>query len=1141
MIDELIGLLLGLACLATPLVLLGLVIYLATRPRAKSAALGEHEAAIALLRGEQLALERRIAALEARLASPEGKAALAAPSEATGEQGAPPPPLSAEPDRRALEAVASAPHASVLTAPAAAPPLASPPALSPAAEPAQDGSSLAAPAQDVETSQARDAAEGPELEPTSRAEVEASASDAAAPSVSREEATTTGGGAPPTGGGSGSSGPPPEGTTGARPSAPAPRSSVGWEQWIGVRGAAALGSLVLILAALYFFQYSIEHDLIPPFVRVLVGLGVGLGCVLGSERLRRRYGEARFEGAPLGSTLANWLAGAGIAILYASSWAASGLYHLVPALGSGIAMVAVTAACVGLATRRSSLAIGVLGLFGGFVTPIALSSGEDHPIPLFTYLLLLDVALLYVARRKRWPALAILALVGTALYQLAWFFGRMSEASLLVGLAILLVFPAVIVAMSLSGPRPDDPSGEPSGVTWLDRVSRIASILSPFVLAVAFTRLPATPMSFAATLVVLIVVPIGALVLAWRSREPLLASSTAAFAAGLLIAALGRSAEGVPIALHALALAGGPLLAFAVALELSAARSGEEALRRSFALAAWIFSGLATLGVAVVATPHLDAIVPWTVLVSLLTLQMMRAAWLEPASSWALVVFALTHGVMWQAWSSARASDEAFVTALAILHLALYQGFAVVRSATPDVPGASLRASSVREVAAAVAPLLLLLNLSSPDDSLVLRPALHALLALVLGLFVLAPAMRATSPSRSFLGALAVLAPLLVAFASGMVTDASVPTQLLDQNRLVRLGALAVLAVFFSVTPLLSRGLTATRWAWRASALGALFFFPALHERWESAFGARWIGALPILFAALLLLVTLHARARAEPDAKLRVSSLAWPAAAAMLFVTVAIPLQLDREWITIGWALEAMALLALYRRLDHQGLKWMAAALDVVVGVRLLANPYVLDYAERGPYRIFNWLSYTYLVPLAALVVGGALLGGLERDRLRAWERSVFSAVRLDRPVTALAYTLALLVGFAWINLTIFDFYATSPMLTIPMERLPARDLTLSLAWALYGMLILALGMWRASSPLRIASLLVILVTAGKVFLYDLANLRDLYRVAALVGLALSLITISLVYQRFVFRSAASAKPRPRSSDEPPSGEVSP
>jgi uncharacterized membrane protein len=95
----------------------------------------------------------------------------------------------------------------------------------------------------------------------------------------------------------------------------------------------------------------------------------------------------------------------------------------------------------------------------------------------------------------------------------------------------------------------------------------------------------------------------------------------------------------------------------------------------------------------------------------------------------------------------------------------------------------------------------------------------------------------------------------------------------------------------------------------------------------------------------------------------------------------------------------------------------------------------------------------------------------------------------------------------------------------------MPARDLTMSLAWALYALGLLALGMKRSNAGLRWASLGLVLATVGKVFLYDLAHLGDLYRVASLVGLALSLILISIAYQRFVFgKPGTSGKPTPRS-----------
>ena len=63
--------------------------------------------------------------------------------------------------------------------------------------------------------------------------------------------------------------------------------------------------------------------------------------------------------------------------------------------------------------------------------------------------------------------------------------------------------------------------------------------------------------------------------------------------------------------------------------------------------------------------------------------------------------------------------------------------------------------------------------------------------------------------------------------------------------------------------------------------------------------------------------------------------------------------------------------------------------------------------------------------------------------------------------------------------------------------------------------------GDGQTSTALRVTSLALILLTCGKVFLYDLAHLSDLYRVASLAGLAMSLIVVSLAYKKFVFPTA--------------------
>jgi uncharacterized membrane protein len=136
-----------------------------------------------------------------------------------------------------------------------------------------------------------------------------------------------------------------------------------------------LGGRCFGLAALLFLQYSIEHGLIPTIVRVSIGLIVGAGAIAASELLRKRGYAAT----------ANARSGGGVMVLYASIWAAKSLYDLI-GMGPGFAlMILTTASCGLLSWRHSACEIAVLGLAGGFATPLLLSSGQDNPIGLSGY------------------------------------------------------------------------------------------------------------------------------------------------------------------------------------------------------------------------------------------------------------------------------------------------------------------------------------------------------------------------------------------------------------------------------------------------------------------------------------------------------------------------------------------------------------------------------------------------------------------------------------------------------------------------------------------------------------------------------------------------------------------------------------
>ena len=94
-----------------------------------------------------------------------------------------------------------------------------------------------------------------------------------------------------------------------------------------------------------------------------------------------------------------------------------------------------------LSIRRESLFIAVLGLLGGFATPVLLSTGENQPIPLFAYLTLLNIGLAWVAYRQTWPLLTTLTLVLTTLYQWGWVFKFLDRSQLTLAMGIFLLFP----------------------------------------------------------------------------------------------------------------------------------------------------------------------------------------------------------------------------------------------------------------------------------------------------------------------------------------------------------------------------------------------------------------------------------------------------------------------------------------------------------------------------------------------------------------------------------------------------------------------------------------------------------------------------------------------------------------------------
>lgn len=182
------------------------------------------------------------------------------------------------------------------------------------------------------------------------------------------------------------------------------------ENRIGGSWLNRIGIIAVTLGVGFFLKYAFESQWIGPFGRVAAGVLAGLAFLFAAERLRLRGYRSYAHG----------LAGGGILILYLSAYAAYAYYDLINHLAAFTLMAGVTALAVALAARFDALPIAALGLIGGFLTPLLLSTGVDQQAALFGYVALLDAGVLALAYVKGWRSLNYASFVATALLSAGW-------------------------------------------------------------------------------------------------------------------------------------------------------------------------------------------------------------------------------------------------------------------------------------------------------------------------------------------------------------------------------------------------------------------------------------------------------------------------------------------------------------------------------------------------------------------------------------------------------------------------------------------------------------------------------------------------------------------------------------------------
>ena len=190
------------------------------------------------------------------------------------------------------------------------------------------------------------------------------------------------------------------------------------ESRIGSQWFNRVGILAVLIAMAWFLKLAIDNHWIGPLGRVVIGLVAGAGLVAWSERFRVR-GYLVFSYS---------LKAVGSGTLYLSLWAAFSLFHLIPAPAAFAAMVLVTAFNGFMAWAQNAELLALYSIVGALSTPLLVSTGGNHEITLFTYLLLLDIVVLVLAALRPWSRLLFSTFLGSALFIAGWWFEYYTDA-----------------------------------------------------------------------------------------------------------------------------------------------------------------------------------------------------------------------------------------------------------------------------------------------------------------------------------------------------------------------------------------------------------------------------------------------------------------------------------------------------------------------------------------------------------------------------------------------------------------------------------------------------------------------------------------------------------------------------------------
>jgi len=189
-----------------------------------------------------------------------------------------------------------------------------------------------------------------------------------------------------------------------------PKIKSNLEKFIGENLINKIGIAITVIGVSIGAKYAIDHQLISPLTRIILGYLFGIGLLGVAIRLKKNYDN--FSAVLLSGAMA---------IMYFITYAAYSFYDLFPQIIAFILMLVFTAFTVLAALKYNRQVIAHIGLVGAYAVPFLLSENSGRVDILFSYTAIINIGILVIAFKKYWKPLYYSSFILTWMIYFFWF------------------------------------------------------------------------------------------------------------------------------------------------------------------------------------------------------------------------------------------------------------------------------------------------------------------------------------------------------------------------------------------------------------------------------------------------------------------------------------------------------------------------------------------------------------------------------------------------------------------------------------------------------------------------------------------------------------------------------------------------